>query len=323
MPSSPVPSRRHPVLALAALLAASAGGADDRPPDQAGARWSLEAGQSGVYDSNIDHDTPARADYGVVFMGAAAWQNRLARPSLSLRYEAALHRYADSPRWNRLSQRGEASFEKRLSKRWTSETRGEVSLKGSSEDRELSNQYTLLQEVYFRVLRGLELRAYGQARLKRYPAPDQDRDATNTYAGTALRARLGPARLEVGSRYEDNAARADRRDYQRWVHAAELAAPLGGRDVLDVELKLYDQQYPSRPVGDGPAEGHPRLDRRLVASVAWAHRFREDLGFEVEYKHDRRTSNEPDKGFDAHQVGLSFLYRFDRPRSGTPEPPPR
>ena len=44
---------------------------------------------------------------------------------------------------------------------------------------------------------------------------------------------------------------------------------------------------------------------------------------EVAYKHDRRTSNEPDKGFDAHQVGLSFLYRFDRPRYRAPEPPPR
>jgi hypothetical protein len=323
MPSSIVPSRRRASLTLAAILAASAAGADDRPVGRAGGRWSLEAGQSSVYDSNIDHDTPARADYGVVFMGAAGWQNRVARPSLSLRYEAALHRYADSPKWNRLSQRGEAAFEKRISKRWTSETRGEVSLKGSSEDRELSNQYTLLEQVDFRVVRGLELRLYGLARLKRYPAPDQDRDATNTYAGTALRARLGAARLEVGSRYEDNAARADRRDYQRWVHAADLAAPLGRRDVLDLELKLYDQQYPSRLVGDGPAEGRPRLDRRLVASVAWAHRFREDLGFEVAYKHERRTSNEPDKGFDAHQFGVSFLYRFDRPRYRAPEPPSR
>jgi hypothetical protein len=281
-------------------------------------------GQSSVFDSNIDHDIPARRDYGIVFMGAAGWQNRASRPTFALRYEAALHRYMDSPRWNRMSHRAEASFEKRLAKRWTTDTRAEVSLKGSSEDRELSNQYTILEQLDFRIVRGLELRLFGLARLKRYPAPDEDRDATNAYAGTALRARLRGSRLELSSRYEGNAAREARRDYKRWVHAAELMAPLGRRDVVDLEVKLYDQLYPFREVDDGPAEGESRLDRRVVASLAWLHRFRDDLGLEVEYKHNRRTSNEPDKGFNAHQVGVSFQYRFERPRFLGPEAaPPR
>jgi len=346
MPSS-IPrsrSRRGASFVLAALLAAAGALADDRPvgtpspatrapaalpspppaADATSGRWALEVGQSSVFDSNIDHDVPARRDYGIVFMGAAGWRNRVLKPSLAFRYEAALHRYADSPRWDRLSHRAEASLEKRLGKRLTTETRAEVSLKGSSEDRELSNQYTILEQLDFRIVRGLELRLLGLARLKRYPAPDQDRNATNAYAGTALRARLRGARLELGSRYEDNAARADRRDYKRWVHAAELAAPLGRRDLVDLEVKLYDQLYPFREVEDGPAEGDLRLDRRVVASVSWLHRFRDDLGLEVAYKHERRTSNDPDKGFDAHQVGVSFQYRFERPRFLNPEAaPPR
>jgi len=321
---------------LVVLLAASPALADDRPTGppapprdplvppspapgtDAGSRWSLEAGQWSVYDSNIDHVNPPRADYGLVFMGAASWQNRVSKPSFAARYEAALHRYANSPKWDRLSHRAEADFEKRLSKRWTTETRAEISLKGSSEDRELSNQYSLLEMLDFRIVRGLELRLFGLARLKRYPAPDEDRDATNAYAGPALRARLGGVRLELATRYEYNAARDERRDYERWVHAFEVLAPLGRSDALDFGVKFYDQQYPYRIVDDGDAEGQPRKDQRLVVGASWQHRFGDGLGLEVAYKLDGRRSNELDKGYDAHQAAVSFVYRFDRPRSRTP-----
>ena len=287
------------------------------PPAAADAqsgRWSIEAGQASVYDSNIDHEAEPRADYGLVLMGAAGWQNRLSKPSLIFRYEAALHRYHASPKWDRLSHQLEAGFEKRVSKRWTSDTRAEVSLKGSSEDRELSNQYGILQQVDFRVARGLELRAFGLARLKRFPAPDEGRDSTNAYGGLALRGRLGGARLELASRYETNAARDEVRDYDRWVHAVELATPLGRGNALDVGVKLYDQLYPYREVKDGPAEGDLRLDRRWVVGAAWLHRFRDDLAVEVGYKYEDRASNEPGKGYVAHQAAVSFSYRFDRPR---------
>jgi hypothetical protein len=274
-----------------------------------------------VFDTNIDHAADARRDYGVVFMGGLAWQNHAARPSLAFRYEAAVHQYLDSPQWDRLSQRADASFEKKLAKRWTTETRAEVSLKGSSEDRELSNQYTILEQLDYRIVRGLELRLFGLARLKRYPAPDEGRDATNTYAGTALRTRRGRARFEIGSRYENNDARDPVRDYRRWVHAAEVAV-VGRHDLLDLGVKLYDQHYPFRIVDDGPAEGELRQDDRWVAAASWQHRFHDDLGIEVAYRYERRTSNEPDKGYNAHQVGLSFLYRFDRPLNRPPESTP-
>ena len=319
---------------LLALLAASAAAADDRPvgppapprdplgkpsppapqAEAQSGRWSIQAGQASVYDSNIDHEADPRADYGLVFMGGAGWQNRLSKPSLTFRYEAALHRYHASPKWDRLSHQLEGAFEKRIARRWTSGTRAEISIKGSSEDRELSNQYGILQQLDFRIVRGLELRGFGLARLKRYPAPDEGRDSTNAYAGLALRARLGGARLEMASRYETNAARDEVRDYSRWVHGVELDTPLGNSDALDLGVKLYDQLYPNREVGDGPAEGNPRQDRRWVYGAAWLHRFRDDLAVELGYKYEYRASNEPGKGFVAHQAAVSFVYRFDRPR---------
>jgi hypothetical protein len=67
-------------------------------------------------------------------------------------------------------------------------------------------------------------------------------------------------------------------------------------------------------VDDGPAEGEPRQDRRWAAGAAWLHRFRDDLAVELGYKYEHRTSNEPGKGFEAHQAAVSFSYRFDRPR---------
>ena len=332
-------ARREASIVLTAFLAAPLA-ADDRPvgsptPPQppgttpppaaqtlTGSLWSLEVGYASVFDTNIDHAADAREDYGVILMAGAGWQNHASRPSLAFHYEAARHQYLDSPKWDRVSQRADAAFEKRLAKRWITETRAEVSLKGSSEDRELANQYTIFEQLGVRVVRRLELRLYGLARLKRYPAPDEDRDATNTYGGMALRARLGGARFEIGTRYENNAAREERRDYKRWVHAAGVAAPLGRHDAVDVDLKFYDQQYPFRIVDDGPAAGRVRLDRRVVASVSWLHRFRDDLGLEVAYRHERRTSNEPDKGFNADQAAISFQYRFDRPGHRGPEPPP-
>jgi hypothetical protein len=332
-------SRRDVSFALAALLAASLVRADDRPvgpPAPSGppatepsparetllpARWSLEVAYASVLDTNIDHAADARRDYGVVFMGGAAWQNHASRPSLAFRYEAAIHQYLDSPQWDRISQRADGVFEKKLAKRWTTETTAEVSLKGSSEDRELSNQYSILEQLDYRIVRALELRLFGLARLKRYPAPDEGRDATNTYAGAALRSRLGRARFEIGSRYENNDARDPVRDYKRWVHAAEMAFA-GRRDLLDLGVKLYDQHYPFRIVDEGPAEDELREDLRVVAAASWQHRFRDELGLEVAYRYERRTSNEPDKGFNAHQVGVSFLYHFDRPLSRPPESTP-
>ena len=59
----------------------------------------------------------------------------------------------------------------------------------------------------------------------------------------------------------------------------------------------------------------------MVAGASWLHRFHDDLGLEVAYRHERRTSNEPDKGFNANQAWISFQYRFDRPGHRAPEPP--
>lgn len=330
--------RQEASLALAALLAASVGRAEDVPRPQPprhpavpparlpaeltpGPQWSLHLGQSGVFDTNIDHTSDARPDYGVVFMGGAAWRNRPSRPSFQVSYEAGLHRYRESPKWDRVSHRAQAAFEKRLSKRWTAETRGEVSLKGSSEDRELGNQYVLLEQMDFRLVRGLGLRLYGVARLKRYAEPDKDRDATNTYAGAALKLRLGAARFELGSRYENNDARSERQEFGRWVHGAQLAAALSRHDDIGLDVRLYDQQYPFRTVRVG-SRRELRQDQRFVSAVSWNHVFERVLGVELAYRYERRASNDPDKEFNGHQIAVEFHYRVDRTRYRATEPSP-
>jgi hypothetical protein len=315
---------RRAALAVATWLAAALAGAQDlavpvageAPPDR---RWSVHVGQSSVFDTNVDQVHAARQDYGYVFMAGAEWRNRLSRPSFEVSYEAALHRYGDSPRWDRVSHRAEAVFEKRLSKRWRTETKGEVSIKGSSEDRELGNWYTLRQRVDFRVFRSLGLRLYGAGRLKRYAEPERDRDATNAYAGAELKLRLGPARLDLGSRRETNEARIERNDFGRWVHEAQLVAALGRRSELGLGVRLYDQQYPHRTVRVG-SRREIRQDHRLISSASWNHRLGEALGVELAYTYAGRSSNDPDKEFGAQLFTIGFDYSFDRRRYGATEP---
>jgi len=301
---------RRAAFVLGSWLAAGFAVAQEGAPAPAGEgpldrRWSLRLGQSSVYDTNVDQIHAARSDYGFVLLGGAAWRNRLSRPSLEVTYEAALHRYRDSPRWDRVSQRAEVDFEKRLSKRWSTETKGEMSLKGSSEDRELGDWYTLKQRVNFRLTRGVGLRLHGMGRLKRYPPPEGDRDARNAYAGVELRLRLGAARLDLGSRREINDARTERNDYSRWVHEGQLLAALGRRSELALDGRFYDQRYPHRTVRVG-SQREVRQDQRLIASLSLSHRLGEALAVELAYTYAGRQSNDADKEFGAHLFTVTF-----------------
>ena len=57
-----------------------------------------------------------------------------------------------------------AAYRSRLSERFSSRTTAEVSLKGSSEDRDVNNQYSLEQQFQYRLRPSVRLSAFAAYR---------------------------------------------------------------------------------------------------------------------------------------------------------------
>jgi hypothetical protein len=268
---------------------------------------ALHFGQATVGDSNIDHDLEARPDVGVVLSAGFGWRNRPARPNLEFAYEAAFHRYRNSPKWDRTSHHALGAFEASPGRRLRLHTLLDASIKGSSEDRETADQYALVPRVDLRLWRELTVRLEAAGRLKRYPSPDRDHDALNNYGRAELRMRRGRARIELGSRYETNDARSDRYDFVRWTHGVEVDFRLGSRDRLGIEARYRDQRYQRRLVNTGTGRA-VRHDVRWIPALSWEHRFvGRPLALALDYKYEWRNSNDPDRDFRAHLVSLGFV----------------
>ncbi|MEZ4457294.1 MAG: hypothetical protein R2882_12225 [Gemmatimonadales bacterium] len=257
-----------------------------------------------LMDSNLEHDeTPDRAWGGVLGMGFE-FQSSRARPVLSLRYEVAGHQYSIPAQWNRVSQAGAARLALRPTRRLTLETDAEVTLKGSSEDRDLGNQYLARQTIAWRPWRRTTIEAAAALRLRRYE-DNLDRNGTNRYVRLELGQRLGRAvEVKASWRGERNESDGPRYRYDRHTGEVELETGLpAGRLTLGGRLRR--QEYRERFVEELP--GQPRrLDRRYQGTATWEVWPWRSFGIVMEYQYEGRRSNDPDKAFVAHQVGLSF-----------------
>lgn len=274
--------------------------------------WSFNLTASNFFDSNINHTADKQRSYGIVFGTGVHYQNRSSRPMFVVDYEAATHRYAGSDIWDRVSQNLRASFERRLPGRWNLETTGEISFKGSSEDRELSDQYVLRPRVEYRLNQQDRVRVYAAYRLKRYTG-SPDRDATNRYVGVEFRRQFRSGdRVEAGYRHEANNAKSPRNQYRRRTGHLEYVTLLGGRDALTLEIKYRSQFYKHRlvEIDDARDLEAPRQDHRWVPSAFWSHRLREDLDLRLLYAPEVRFSNDPRREFSAHLLGVTFFYHW-------------
>ncbi len=98
--------------------------------------------------------------------------------------------------------------ENKLGRKWISDTSGEISLKGSTEDRELTNRYSASQFFQYRLMPDNRFNFGGAYSLKRYD-DDKRRDSENPYLETSYERRFskGKRKLEFSYRYEENRAR--------------------------------------------------------------------------------------------------------------------
>lgn len=261
-----------------------------------------------VFDTNINHDEEDTIrSLGMVLATGAQFRDNPRDPSVDVTYTIGFHRYTRTDRWDRLSHHVRALVETDLSGPWSWETVGEISLKGSSEDRELSDQYVINPRLDYRFGERHRFRMYGLLRLKRY---DEEilRNATNQYAGGELlfRSRKG-SRFEVGGRLERNDAAGPRYDYHRYTYYTEFVVPVSARDRIELELTTRRQQYLNRLVEDQEVL---RRDQRWIPSFTWVRALTPEADLEVGYKLEARTSNDPEKKFNAHLVTVSVLRRW-------------
>jgi hypothetical protein len=278
-------------------------------PNNEGSSWwkpfSFFVSTSGVYDTNINHDENPVRDWGLVYGVGTHFET----DAVEIDYEIASHNYRNTDRWDRISHSLTTSYEQKFTRRLSMEAVGEMALRGSSEDRELGDQYILEPRIHYRLSPSSRLRFYGAYRLRRYDE-NAERDATNRYVGLELRNRLGHSTLDVGYRWETNRADGSRFSYDRQTYSAQLSTPFaGGLHRLGIELRYRPQRYTDRFLDDDVTL---RRDRRWILTVGASFALSRNLELLPGYKLETRSSNDPSKKFDAHAAYVGVRYWFGR-----------
>jgi hypothetical protein len=261
------------------------------------------------FDTNVNHDPQGVRSFGLVPSLAVHFQNSVEKPSFEIEYEIAAHSYTNSKEWDRVSQNLLMSYRKHLFGGWSTRTESEITLKGSSEDRELNNQYVLRQQLEYRINQNSRLQLVGAYRVKRDPV-DSGSNAIDPYAGVRFIQKLsGDKRWALSYRYDKNRSRDPRNRYIRWAYEAEFAMPIvNRRNRLSFDL-TYKPRLFGRTVRVG-GERVPRRDGRWIFETKFERVLRSDLQMVIRYRFERRDSNDPDKLFKAHQVGFALTYRW-------------
>lgn len=303
------PPRKPPVISKP-VVKPSSPGAPRQDTSRVGGVWRpyrFALFSSQVYDSNIErHNLDPVTSYGFVIGGVGRYQSAAVRPDLSVVYEIARHSYTRNEQFDRVSHNLSAVASRRLTRKLTAEAIAEAALKGSSEDRDVGDQYIFIPRLNYRLDDARRLRLYGAYRIRRYDI-DADRDAVNRYVGTEVRSDVSDeARVQLGFRYETNSARAERRSYTRRTYDVTYTRSWGNNDLL-AEVRYRSQRYDQRPVDED--DDDPRHDHRVAPTLEWVHRFGRGFSTTANYTFENRTSNDPDNGYRDHAFALTG--RFD------------
>jgi hypothetical protein len=224
-------------------------------------------------------------------------------------YQVALHRYSVPSQWDRVSHQGDMTLTIRPARWLAWQSAGEISIRGSADDRDLSDVYQAGQAISLRLARGSEVDLGASWRLRRY-GDGAGRDATNRYVEAEFKQRMQRfGRMTMGARYETNRADSTRYRYHRLTYSLGFSTPSEAPNSVEFGLKYRDQRYDSRRVEvDGR---HPRRrDYRLTPSIGYTRRLGQSLEVALGYEYEVRSSNDASKEYSAHQVGLSVTRRW-------------
>jgi hypothetical protein len=263
------------------------------------------------FDSNITHDEEGVKSFGVVPSFGVHFRDNVEKPSFEANYEVGFHRYSGTNEYNRLSHSVEVSYRRQLAKKLYARTTGEISLKGSSEDREVNNNYVLEQQLQYRFTPSFRVAALAAYRVKRYEPIEQGSNAIDSYVGAKVEKRFaGERRFELEYRYDHNRTQDPRDRYLRRTYTAEFSTPLAFRrhDALLFQLRYSPRAYTRRLIKLANGERVGRMDHRWVFDVTYERALRPNLLMAASYGFEKRLSNDDDKLFTSHQFGLTFNF---------------
>jgi hypothetical protein len=268
---------------------------------------------SSYFDSNIDDDQESINSFGLVPSAGVHFQDNPEKPSFEADYEVALHRYTNTEKYDLLSHNFKSSYRLQLSRKWQTRTIGEVSLKGSSEDHDVNNQYVLEQQLHYRFNSNNRLRFFAAYRVKRYPLEDVGKNAIDPYIGVRFDQKLKGGRgWEIMYRYDKNRSQDPKDRYVRRMYSAQFHTPLFKErgDLLTLETRYSPRLYARQVKVDG--ERVPRRDKRWGFDVLYERPLRDDVQMGLQYSFDTRKSNDPEKDFNSHVFGVTFGFKWWR-----------
>lgn len=270
-------------------------------------RFWFESDVTNVYDSNIEHDSTNIGSYGLVAGANGRFRTRSSRPALQLEYGVAVHSYTATDRFDRVSQLGRAGVDVPLGRIVLLGLTAEASLKGTSEDREIGDQYAILPRLELRPTDNIRFRVITAYR-RRYYGESSGSNAANRYATVDTRIRFGAGRLEGVARFEENLPETERSRFERQTYITRYTWLPTDRDELQAGLEYRPVRYPGRTVnikiidddGDEDEIEVTRQDKRWKPEVSWVREWTRNLRTELEYEYEMRSSNDPDKRYRGH-----------------------
>lgn len=272
-------------------------------------RFTVENAVTNVYDSNIEHDSTNLGSYGVVVGGNGRFRSQASGPAVQLEYGIAVHQYTATDRWDRVSQIGRAGVDAPVGKHLLFGLTGEIFLKGSSEDREIGDQYAILPRVEIRPTDNTRFRVITAYR-KRYYGESSGSNATNRYVTFDSRIRLNGGTLEGAARFEENLPKLTRLRFQRQTFTGRYGWTVGERSELIAGVEYRPVRYPERTVDIEDDEGETireevRRDTRWKPHLIWLREWTRKLRTDLEYEYEWRLSNDPDKRYRGHVLTLT------------------
>jgi len=286
---------------------------DQDEPEGGGIQFDGEALLTNVYESNIDHSSEALSSVGLVPALHLRLRDRPQVTRFTFDYVLARHAYTNTERWDRTSHLFSLAYEVEPVNDLTSETEAEVSFRGSSEDRDLANQYQVRQTFEAKLSQMHRVEMYGTLRYKTIPL-DPEGNAFKPNIGLGYQQRWpGGIRWEIGARWEANREALERGNYNRVTYTAEIRVPVfAGRDYIEFEVRRKSKQYTARFAEDesGDATDQLRQDRKWTAGLSWRHTFAGHVTAAFGVEVERRTSNVPDKPYTASALVIGLTYMF-------------
>lgn len=270
---------------------------------------SILARFSASFDTNLEHETVPTRAFGFVPSITAGYQMRSSRHRLKFIYSFAAPRYTMDTDLNRFGNYFAASYRYSLGK-WNFETEGEVSLKGTNEDRETNDQYILTETIGYRFDKKTRLNFYGAYRLRRFPAEDADRNAVNPMFGIKFSRQLTrKIDWNVAYRYDANRAVNPRQNYIRSTYKTGFDIQFNTDNLLETEFSYRPRRYKNRLVEIGESE-FLRRDQKWSFDAIWRHNFSSRWGFEVGYQFENQNSNDADKIYRNQQAVFSIFFHW-------------